>query len=232
MEGNYSLAELKKLLNISTYSWKNRKEDLLAHLMLYFDYDVVVSNDNNYTFIIYQQYAPYEPLPRKKSSVKRDYYAQKVKDIVQENPYTTGTGAAREIKGNGEEMDNDAESTVAGYCRDILKNDYIRDPGAWHYLDSETSRYVPLTEEETKYLQNLMYDKTIQKTQMENDFQIHSLISQNILSQREGAKALYNSSKNSYKIVMGRFKAKYGKYPVYVPAWSSKKCAFGEFDFQ
>ena len=45
--GVYSLKEFCELLNISSYIWKKRKEELLEHLKDYFDYTIEVGGYHN-----------------------------------------------------------------------------------------------------------------------------------------------------------------------------------------
>lgn len=117
-EKTYSLKELQKELGFTIYQWKNRKEDLLKHLKLFFDYDLTISTDNNYTFVVYEQFSEYEPLSRSKviSAEKRAYYANKTKQELKRQLYNTGTNVGRNIKYRKEEKDADSADTISRYC--------------------------------------------------------------------------------------------------------------------
>ena len=60
----YSLPELRKVLNIPEKQWERRKQELLEYLKLFFDYDYSYKG-RVYMFNIKEQYAEYEPMPRK-----------------------------------------------------------------------------------------------------------------------------------------------------------------------
>ena len=55
---SYNLKELRQVLSIPEKQWEKRKEDLLAHLKIFFDYDVIKTG-RSYCFTIYEQYAEY-----------------------------------------------------------------------------------------------------------------------------------------------------------------------------
>lgn len=218
-EKEYSLKELQKQLGFSTYSWKNRKEDLLAWLQLFYDYDLLISKDHNYTFIIYEQFAEYEPLPRsnKVSTEKRAYYAIKTKEELKRQPYNTGTNIARNTKDKKEEMNTDSIDTITRYCCNILKEDYIKDDAKWHYLDDNKLNYIPLNEEELGYLKSLFKQDSDRK--LEYEAEIYSQQQQKIITQRQAKDKLNNFNKNYYMNIFSTFRDKYHHWPLSVPSW-------------
>ena len=60
----YSLTEIKQVLKISKRQWEERKEEVLEHMKLFFDYEITLKG-RSYCFHIKEQYSEYEPLSRK-----------------------------------------------------------------------------------------------------------------------------------------------------------------------
>lgn len=222
--GKYNLKDFKKLLGISEYQWKKRKDDLIDHLKLYFDFDIVVSNDNNYTFIIYQQYDEYEPLPRKGYNEKRkSYYKVLTHDILEKEPYNSGSNIARITIRDGKQYEQDAWRTVANHAREIIKEDYDKvDDHVWGYIDmNEPSGYKLLTEKQIEFLKDLFSDKICEKEM--NEMSIYSQASQNIISNEEAKNKIAEYNSIYYSEIFRKFKEKYGKNPISIPKWILKE---------
>jgi hypothetical protein len=78
----YSLAELKSILNIPKRQWEDRKEELLSYLKIFFDYEISLRG-RSYCFNIKKQYQEYEPMPRKtKTPEMMAFYEQETDHIV------------------------------------------------------------------------------------------------------------------------------------------------------
>ena len=221
--GNYSLKDLKKILNISDYQWKKRKEDLIQHLMLYFDLDIVISDNSNYTFIIYQQYDEYEPLPRKGHNEKRRaYYKDITHEILEKEPYNSGSNIARVTVRDKKQYEQDSWRTVANHAREIMKEDYDKtEEHIWGFIDeSMPAGYSLLTNEQVKYLNNLFADGAVDKTKSEAH--IYSQKQQGIISEQQAEKQLSKNNSNYYSSIFKNFKQKFGRMPISIPKWILK----------
>lgn len=222
--GNYNLKQLKQALGITDYQWKKRQQDLIEHLMLFFDLDIIISNDNNYTFIIYQQFSEYEPLPRKGHNEKRkEHYRVATHSILEKEPYNTGSNVARTIVRNNKQYENDVWRTIANYNRIIIKEDYIKtDERVWAYIDENSAwGYSLLNEEEESFLKGLFaqgaYDKVIAEAH------IYSQQIEGVITKKEADKKCSQNNSKYYSNIFKTFKEKYGKMPQSVPKWVLKE---------
>ena len=150
----YSLLELRKALKIPEKQWERRRDDLLEYFKLFFDYSYSFKG-RSYVFDIKEQYAEYEPIPRK-SQFKEIYgfYANEVDNILQMKPRNTGSNLAREICDTNNQY-NHQESTAASYIRPYLKENYVVCDKAWCRIDYENYTYLPIGNDELTELHRL-----------------------------------------------------------------------------
>lgn len=188
--------------------------------MLFFDLDIIVSNDNNYTFIIYQQFSEYKPLPRKGHNEKRkEYYLVATHSILEKEPYNTGSNVARVIIRDEKQYENDVQRTIANYNRIIMKEDYVKTD---EHIDEKSSwGYTLLNEEEENFLKGLFtqgaYDKVIAEAH------IFSQQKEGVITKKEADKKYSQNNSKYYSNIFKSFKEKYGKMPQSVPKWVLKE---------
>ena len=150
----YSLPELRKVLNIPEKQWERRKQELLEYLKLFFDYDYSYKG-RVYMFNIKEQYAEYEPMPRKTQFKEiYNFYANEVDNILQDKPRNTGSNLAREICDTNNQY-NHQESTAASYIRPYLKENYVVCDKTWCRIDYENYTYLPIGNDELVELHKL-----------------------------------------------------------------------------
>lgn len=218
----YSLKELKDLLKITDSQWKRRKEDILDHLHDYFDYEVKITNDHNYVFIIYQQLRGYEPLPRKTNPEKREYYAKLTRAYIEEKPHNTGTNIARNIKHKEQEMDRDEVDTIARYTCRVVRDEYEPTSGEniWCYLNDDKLEYIPLDEEEVEWLKNAFYIKCASR---ENTLgEIYSQRINKIITERQAIEKQKECNEQFFVGIFKAFRDRFKKWPISVPKWQVK----------
>lgn len=154
----YSLKEFKELLGITKHCWETRKEELLEHLKIYFDYTIVKEGRYTY-FIIKEQYAEYTPLPHKRDSekIKQHYYTETQK-IVEQDHWNTGSNIARNIIARDSHLFNHKVDTIAGYVRPIIKEKFLFEPSQakWCRLADDQLHYESLPQEALTRLKELL----------------------------------------------------------------------------
>lgn len=211
---DYTLNELKQVLNISARQWEEKRSELLEHLKLYFDYEITKIG-RSYNIRIIEQYAEYEPLPRKsKTKEMTDYYYECTKEEVKEQPWNTGSNIARNIIAKDKNVYEHAEGTITNYVRPIVKEKFTSpNPDAqWMKLAEDKLSYIPLTEEELDYLQHLFDTNNVNN----NKAKIMSLYKSKQISKREASEQIFNLTEGWYGTIMQNFKAKYKFVPITV----------------
>lgn len=200
----YSLTELKNVLKISKRQWEERKEELLEHMKLFFDYEITLKG-RSYCFHIKEQYAEYEPLPRKADrETIMAFYAKEVDHILLYKPRNTGANLAREIVHYNNQQ-NHKETTAANYIRPYLKANYTVHDKEWCMINYDTYSYDVITPEELKFLNQ--------------QFTLHlsSATIANAIADAEAGYAtkeeVYTYLKGSYDKAIEAFKLKFGFRP-------------------
>ena len=158
-----------------------------------------------------EQYAEYEPLPRKgKAKEINDFYEKETDRIVERNPWNTGSNIAREIVSTKNKYDH-AEGTAANYVRPILKNNYnVSLEKEWRKPNYEMFMYEALSEEELNYLKE-MFNKYMGK----KDADLANIIA----AQEAGyctKEEAFDTVKGWYNGAMDAFVEKYGYRPIKV----------------
>ena len=222
--GIYTLDKVKTLLNISDNSWRNRREDILEHMKLYFDYDIFTQKSFIY-FRINEQLAEYEPLARKgKTEQVVEYYTNETREIIKENPWNTGANIARNIIADNKNKYEHAEKTMARYVSNIIKERFLP-PNAdseWRRLSDNYLEYLPLKEEEQNYLYELISGNNV-----EDFMNIYAEYQAGYISKSELASRLIDSVDKTYMSIMRKFKERFNFVPVKVKrleegAWTAE----------
>lgn len=210
----YTLTELKKILHISRRQWEERKEDVLEHLKLYFDYEITPIS-KGYCIDIYEQYAEYEPLPRKnKTSEISEYYYECTKEEVKEQPWNTGSNIARNIVEKDKNKYEHAEGTICNYVRPIIKKNFLSSSPEtqWMRLNDNKTAYIPLTEEEQAYFFSLLekHNVKVQRATIMGQYKT------GYLTKKEASELLFDAQEISYSYIISQFKEKYHFVPTCV----------------
>lgn len=212
---SYNLKELREVLQFSTRQWENRKEELLEHLKIFFDYDYVQIG-RGYCFTIYEQYAEYQPLPRKNDVKKsKEYYYKCTQEEVAEQPWNTGSNIARNLINKNKNLpQHQNENYLATQIRPIVKEKFVNQgtEKQWMRLSDDKLSYEPLTEEQLDYLQQVFKKNSAEEQHM----QILGEFKSGYITKREASEQLFNVTEFSYGKAMIDFKAKYGFRPQVV----------------
>lgn len=136
------------------------------------------------------------------------YYKEKTDKIITAEPYNSGANVARNIQTNNKYDVQD--DTVARYVRTILKGFYISNDDRWSRPTADKLHYVPLTEEEIKYLNSLF------KSKSNNDlnYKYCAEYEAGNITRQEFLELLGNNVLNDYQAIMDAFIAKYGYRPI------------------
>ena len=213
----YTLTELRDLLHISKRQWEDRKEEVLQHLSIYFNF-TITKMSKGYCVSIKEQYAEYEPLPRKIKTVEViDYYYNCTKEEVKDQPWNTGSNIARNIIAKKKNKYDHAEGTIGNYIRPIIKSKFLSSTAErqWMRLSDDQLSYIPLDEEQMEFLISLLKDNNeqirIDVFDLFNDFRL-----QYITNLELGLELQSYIEKNWYGKIMSKFKSKYGFTPMHV----------------
>lgn len=221
--GIYTLKEFFDLLNITSYTWKKRKEDLLAHLKDYFDYTIELGGYHNteQTIVIKEVYDDYEPLPRKTcTKEKQEDYKEFALKTIQHYPLNTTTNIARRAI-TDEYLQNKwhhKRAAAENYIRPVVKDNNLicKDHKQWCKLNKELNIYEPLTEEQYIYFKALLQHLS-SNGGVENIAEVVSLYNEGEISREEYEKLVSDVVQMEFQFILGEFCAKYGFIPVKVP---------------
>lgn len=205
----YKQKELRELLHISDNTWREKRDEIFEYLNEFFDYEVISKGRAIY-IDIHSQYKEYEPIP-KKSEVARKYYKEKTKEELTDQPWNTGANIARNIIRKGQNKFDHREGTICNYVRPILKNAIVSGK-QWMQSDKENYTYVPLTEEEQKYLNALFHGKV----DPNEDYDSLQEYKAGYITRKEVGEEVLNRVEIRYDMVMEKFKRKFGFIPIYV----------------
>lgn len=219
--GVYTQKELFSLLNISTYTQKHRKEELLEHFKDFFKYTVEVGGYHNITisYIIEEVYADYEPLPRKGQRAEKEAdYKTFTLDTIEKHPLNTTMNIARRAVNDKQLQDkwHHKERAAANYIGPVINSKLVsKKEKYWCRLDKENNVYEPLTEEQYNYFKGLI--NNISSTGgLDTMAEVVSLYNEGEISQDEYQNLISNVVTLEFQFVFSDFKSKYGFIPVKV----------------
>lgn len=214
----YTTQELLNTLNISTASWKRRKEEYLDWFKAFFDYDLTIQGEKR-IYIIKEIFGEYEPLPRKKKSVEvKAYYAQETSRIVKEEPTNTGANIARNIVAKKNKY-NHKEGTASVYVRDILKGSYQVSNKTWCKRTADGLHYEPITEEQLTYLNECITQQFQDDAIQNQTVELYTDYEAGILTRQEFNERLGAMAGTTFLSAMDLFVIKYGFRPMKIPMW-------------
>lgn len=213
----YSTEEIKKALGISKRQWDERRIELLEYWKFFFDYEII--NEGTKTFyLIKEQYGEYEPLPRKlKCKEIEQYYCAETKEIIKECPWNTGSNVARNIIANDRNKYKHSQDTMSGYTCKVIRNNFLPPlcETQWMQLSTDKLHYLPLTEDQEKYLDELFINNS-KEGRAKAEIEKFSDYKSGYISERELKDFLMSNVSYGYMSIMNSFKAKFGFYPVKV----------------
>ena len=212
----YTTDELLKVLNISSSTWKRRREEFLEYFKYYFDYDIVPDGRAVY-YDITEVYAEYQPMPRKtQHDDKVAFYREETHKIVDYQPWNTGSNIARRILDRNNKYVH-AEGTAANYVRPILREDYqVSEEKQWMQNDFNHFEYVPITEEQSEFLKKLFKDFRC------NNSDIIAEYKSGYIDKDVAMRSTFENEIHSYEQVMKAFIDKYGFRPMKVARFELK----------
>ncbi len=220
---SYKTKEFLSLLGITQKIWETRKEELLEHLALYFDYSIEQQGRCK-MFIIKKQYAEYEPLPRKTEKTKiQAYYESCTEKIVKEKPLNTAACIARNIIHDKKQLKAHKEGTVAGYVRPIVKEKYYSpfQSMVWCRLSDNKLEYIPLDEEQLEFLYGL-FKANSRDGILEKQIELHEKYKAGVITKTELGQALMDNVEQAYTDLVNEFAGRYGFRPMKVPVLEEK----------
>lgn len=184
--------------------WEERKEELLEHMKIFFDYEITLKG-RSYQFNIKYQYAEYEPLERKKKRPEIEAFYEKETDhIIQYKSRNTGANIAREIVDKNNKY-NHSISTASHYIGPYLKMNYEVGEREWCQINYDTYSYDKITATQLKDLKDLF-----------NKYLNSSIIADTIADQEAGyttKEEAYERLTTHYNDAMKEFKEIYGFRP-------------------
>lgn len=208
----YTLDELKQELGISKWQWDQRKNDLLEHLKIYFDYDII-KQGKGYCIDIYEQYAEYEPLPKKTRTPEiKEYYYEQTKEEIKKQPWNTGSNIARNIEAKNKNKYDHVQGTMGNYIRPIIKEKFLppHAKAQWMRLSDDRLSYVPLTQEELDYFTSLFNSKS------QEEKEIIGKQRAGYITKREAKEQILELAEIRYDQAIFMFRDKFGYMPQYV----------------
>ena len=210
------------LFHVKSTSFSNKKQMYLDHLGQYYDYEI-----QGRKYILKKQLKPFETIMQRRENKKQmneAVYKDITHRIIAYKPLNSGSNIAREIDQSPmKPIANHKEGTIVNYVRPILKNDFQQESKKWCSVDYQTNTYIPLTEEQVKFLMELFKDKELSQDILDVTASYKSgNINKIQFREKVGAAA-----EKTYDKIMEVFKGKYGFRPYKVPKWREKGVQFG-----
>ena len=210
----YTLTEFKSILKISKRQWEDRKEELLEHLSIYFDYEITRVG-RGWSIDIKEQYGEYEPLGRKHNIKEiKEYYYEKTKEEVKEKPWNTGSNISRNIIAKDQNIFNHTEGTMSNYIRPIVRDKFVSpiNESQWMKLSEDKLSYEPLTQEEHDYFISLFSSEEDRKERAK----IIGDYKSRYITKAEMKEKLFEQAEFRYDQIISSFKKKFNFVPISV----------------
>lgn len=220
----YTLDEFKKICGITRRAWDTRKNEVLEYWEQFFNYDIYCKVGPTKYIIIKEQYAEYEPLPRKTEKAKiQAYYESCTEKIVKEKPLNTAACIARNIIHDKKQLKTHKEGTVAGYVRPIVKEKYYSpfQSMVWCRLSDNKLEYIPLDEEQLEFLYGL-FKANSRDGILEKQIELHEKYKAGVITKAELGQALMDNVEQAYTDLVNEFAGRYGFRPMKVPVLEEK----------
>ena len=147
----YETCELKKVLGIGKNTWNNNFDRIIELMDECFDYERV-SVGSRKLFIIKAQHKEWPGLERKNAEAirqKSKFYADKVEEAVNINPYTIGAWIGNDIYNNDNRYHVKKETCQKRCCKEIKEN-YTKGEGVWFEYKRSDGPLDPMNEDDVK----------------------------------------------------------------------------------
>lgn len=231
-EQMYAQKDLFKMLGITSYQWRYHKEQLLEHLRMFFDFEIIKGNNNaNFFNITFIRNPNYFPMPKKSTNIKNHYW-QETKKIIKQDHCNTGANIARNIVHNGDTIYDHQEKTVYGYVLPMLKdpNRVQISKKVWCKQSEDKLHWIELTSKELKVLmvffRSYFQAQDILDTIADYDRQFN----EGEISSEERDKCIGATHYSCYRDGMAAFTELYGYEPKRIPVYELN--AIGDVPFK
>lgn len=211
----YTLAEFRKIAQISCNDWKRHKQEVIDWYSKYFDFNIT-GNDRATRVTITKIYDDFEPYPgyRDKNSME-DFYRQKTDEILSKAPRNSGSNIGRIITATDNKYKHKA-TTAAVHVRPILKNDYTQLGAEWCKFNKDTNEYIEITAEQKEFLRKLLSSEKEGADIIEYQIDLIHNYKTRRISAEELANQLEEYNTTSVVGALAEFESKYGFRPIRV----------------
>lgn len=147
----YETCELKKVLGIGKNTWNNNYDRIIELMDECFDYERVDVGSSK-LYIIKAQHKEWPGLERRNAEANRQkskFYADKVEDAVNNNPYTIGAWIGNDIYRNDNRYYVKKETCQKRCCKEI-KTNYTKGEGIWFEYKHEDGPLDPMSDDDVK----------------------------------------------------------------------------------
>lgn len=212
----------EQLFKIKPNTFSARKEIYLQHLKEYYRFDM-----QGKKIVLREQLKPFETMMQKREGRKQmneAVYKDITHKIIAYKPLNSGSNIAREIDQSPmKPIASHKEGTIVNYVRPILKSDFQQESKKWCSVDYQTNTYIPLTEEQVRFLMELFKDKELSQDILD----VTASYKSGNISKFEFREKVGAAAEKTYDKIMEMFKKKYGFRPYKVPKWREKGVQFG-----
>lgn len=147
----YETCELKKVLGIGKNTWNNNFDRIIELMDECFDYERVNVGSSK-LFIIKAQHKEWPGLERRNAETNRQkskFYADKVEEAVNNNPYTIGAWIGNDIYNNDNRYRVKKETCQKRCCKEIRDN-YAKGERVWFEYKHSDGPLDPMNEDDVK----------------------------------------------------------------------------------
>lgn len=221
--GQFKKQELLKMIEVSEYQWRKRRNEVLANLDDCCVYEIHSGGvNNNLIFIIKEVFGDFTPLTGKNQQSReeklRDYEKFTLEELPK-HPLNSIANLARNAVEDKQLKQKYAhkERTAMNYIRPVMKSDKVSAKQKY-WARLEGNSYIPLDKEEEQFLRQCFQENMY----IREEYELMAMYENGDVEKEQIKEALFNKVKGSYDNAMNKFIEEYGFRPIKVTYWEVK----------
>lgn len=220
-----------QFFEVTKDTWKKKKDNLLSHLQHYFEYEIKYNekDQRKLDYHIIRKIKDYEPPPKGKKAIQNIIYSKHIISVIEVNNWQTAMNVSRIIKTRKEIVDlKHKNGTIYEYTRLNMRTMFGKAIGEggtkgiitekiWCCLDIKNNAYIPLNDEQVKFLYNSFAAFTKENTQ--DDLSVYADYDSGLITKEEMQEEVRFNRLSCFIDAKNTFKAKYGYNPIKIPVY-------------
>lgn len=229
----YTTQEIKDFFSVSESTWKKKRDTLLRHLSLFYDYEIIYDNKDhrkrNYLITKKKQdYIEYSSNAKKEIDKRDRIFEKEIIDVIENDNLQTAKNISRLIDEDIKKEFDYTSGTIYEYTR-LRVNEWFGKGNntcgtkgmitekIWCCLDTEHNYYIRLSEEQKKYLFEIYGEE--KGDLIEKELSLISDCENGLITKEILYKEIGDYSYCCFTKAKDKFKERYGYYPIKVPVY-------------